>query len=150
MKNLLFAFFLLLGLSLYAQPPQGRPRGDVKVERMVLLALEEDFPGANDIIWSKSGLNYEAQFKHQDFQMKARYTKDGMLLFKEFVVPQSRYRTEGLKTVWEKLAESYPGYRLEGMYLCQSQTKEYYRAEIWYRGQSLKLKYNTQGNLIDD
>ncbi|MEL7341853.1 MAG: hypothetical protein AAGM67_15330 [Bacteroidota bacterium] len=150
MKNLLFAFCLFFSLSLYAQPPQGQTRGDFKVERMVLLALEEDFPGATDILWTKSGFNYEAAFQHDEFQMKARYTKDGMLLFKEFVVPKSRYRTQGLNIVWEKLAESYPGYRLEGIYLCQSQSKEYYRAEIWYRGQSIKLQYNTQGNLIGD
>ncbi|MEL7535069.1 MAG: hypothetical protein AAFN10_27450 [Bacteroidota bacterium] len=146
MKNLLFLALLLASQGLFAQ--NGTTRGDFQIDRIVLIALQEDYPGAINIAWVKSNQNFEARFQHRQYDMRVIYSPDGLLLFEEFVVPKDRY--ESLKTIWADLAETYPGYSLEGIYLCNAISKEYYRAEIRYRGQSLILKYNTQSMELED
>lgn len=140
MKKLLFLSILFLSQGLFAQ--NGTTRGDFQIDRIVLIALQEDYPGASNIAWVKSNQNFEARFQHRQYEMRVVYSPDGMLLFEEFVVPKDRY--ESLKTIWADLAETYPGYSLQGIYLCNAISTEYYRAEIRYRGQSLKLNYDTQ------
>lgn len=138
-KYLLFAL-LIASQGLFAQ--NGTTRGDFQIDRILLVALGEDFPNANNIVWVKSGQNFEARFQHNQYQIKVIYSPDGMVLFKEFVVPKNKYSS--LKNIWENLAETYPGYSLGGIYLCDAITKEYYCADIRYRGQNLKLKYDTE------
>ncbi len=146
MKNLLFLALLFTSQALFAQ--NGTTRGDFQIDRIVLMALQEDYPGARNIAWVKSNQNFEARFQHRQYDMRVIYSKDGLLLFEEFVVPKDRF--ESLKPIWAHLAETYPGYNLEGIYLCNAISKEYYRAEIKYRGQTLKLKYDTESMKLQE
>ncbi|MEM6345833.1 MAG: hypothetical protein AAF927_18210 [Bacteroidota bacterium] len=146
MKNLLFLTLLLASQSLFAQ--NGTTRGGFQIDRIVLIALQEDYPGARNIAWVKNKQNFEARFQHLQYDMKVIYSPDGLLLFEEFVVPNDRY--ESLKAIWTHLAETYPGYSLQGIYLCNAISKEYYRAEIRYRGQTLKLKFDTESMKLQE
>lgn len=140
MKNYLLLALLFASQGLFAQ--NGATRGDLQIDNILIVALGEDFPNATNINWFKAGQNFEARFEHNTYQIKVLYSPDGMVLFKEFVVPKNKYTS--LKVIWENLAETYPGYSLNGIYLCDAITKEYYCADIRYRGQNMKLKYDTE------
>ncbi len=73
MKKFLYLAVLLTGLSAAAAPR-------TEVSEKVLKAFKETFTDAEDVVWNESPGSYQANFKMNQIQVRAKYDEQGNLL----------------------------------------------------------------------
>lgn len=105
MKKLLSLAVLLTGLVAVAAPSPN------EVGEKILKAFRETFTVAQDVSWYEYDDYYQASFRQDDIQVRARYDENGRLL------KTIRYYSEKqlLPNIVAKLRHKYTGKNIEGV-----------------------------------
>jgi hypothetical protein len=148
MHNYLLTLVILL--SVMVLNAQGTNRGHADDERLIRLAFREDFPGAENALWSRNEQGCEVGFVHNGYTMKVRYNWNSALVYQEFVVPAHRYSDLPIQNILQYLERYYAGYTLGTLYLCDAVLEEHYRAEFRHRNRTLVLLFDPDGRLLNE